>query len=194
MLTAPVWFGKLLLSCVMFMTTLSMATHLLKALYAFGLSAGMQIPPSFFQEHFFLLPIASGFIAGYCTPSLFRADFVALLRTGRIRTNLNAGLNTTFPWVWLVFSCFLIYGVAAWVQTHTIQSVLATSTPSVWSSTIAHFAGNNCPKYPPRSSSTYEVENCYFPLIYTGTWLASIAFSVGALLYRRFQHDEKKSL
>src|ERR1700756_445215 len=122
------WIGTLLLHVPLYLATSYVIRQLLKMCYTMIIKAGGDLPPMLLVQHFLMVSIVAGFLAGLLGVSTIRAT---LLLPIEFRPPIEPAWKRPQAWTWVLSTCWFTFGLLAWtIATNTHRSVLA-SGPSL---------------------------------------------------------------
>ena len=176
--SAAKWMGMLLLQIPVYLVTSNLMRSLIGGCYRLLIKADANMPPQLLLQHFLLVSMLDGFLAGVLGVAVFRA---IILLPIRIQIASGPGWKRPQAWIWAISTCWLAFGILIWVATNSHRSVLATSRGIGFPDAIRVFFGTGC--YLPAANLTQSVlGSCMTQLSYTHPWLGTIGYSAAAFI------------
>ncbi len=184
------WLGRLLLHALFFIAAYIIAVRLVGLGYVLLLRAGAQVPPDLLKSHILFQATIVGLFAGLC-PIEF-----TLAGLGWLKTNETAERSTPLRerpqlWTWVPYTCWMAYGMAAWLYQHRQHSVLEIRGKSDFSRVLDIFFLQPCDLA--RLSAFTNIDACLNQLNYTTAWIGSLTYSAAALLVLKMNTTGKNS-
>jgi|HubBroStandDraft_5_1064220.scaffolds.fasta_scaffold466691_1 hypothetical protein len=174
---AAKWTGKLLLQVPIYLVTSYLVRQLLGGCYGLLIKAGSVLPPNLLFQHFLIVSLLDGFLAGLLGLLVLRATF---LLPFRMQGGNESALKKPQAWTWILFTGWLMLGILKWIAKNTHQSVLAASSGVTFSGVIQAFFGSGCQLL---GTDIHQMifSDCMNQLNFTHLWLGTIGYSAAAL-------------
>jgi hypothetical protein len=172
------WVGRLLLQISIYVVTSYVMRELLGGCYTLLIKAHAQIPPNLLLQHFLVVSIFDGLLAGLLGIFAIR---VMLLLPARIQPANEPAWKRPQAWTWVISTCWLAFGICVWLPTN--RSVLVSSTGLSISDTIRVFFGKGCDL---SILSRPALDACMTQISYAHPWLGTIGYSAAAFIPERW--------
>jgi hypothetical protein len=179
---APKWTGMLLLQVPIYLVTSYLVRQLLGSIYRLLIKAGSVLPPNLLLQHFLIVSLLDGFLAGLLGLLVLRATF---LLSFRIQGSNESALKKPQTWTWILFTGWFMLGILKWIARNTHQSVLTASSSVTFSGAIEAFFGSGC-QLMGADIRQMVFSDCMNQLNFTHPWLGTIGYSAAALVPSRW--------
>jgi hypothetical protein len=168
------WVGRLLLQVPIYVVTSYVMRELLGGCYRLLIKAHAQIPPNLLFQHFLVVSILGGLLAGLLGIFAIR---VMLLLPARFQPANEPAWKRPQAWTWVISTCWLAFGIYIWLPTN--RSVLASSSALGISDAIRVFFGKGCDL---SVLSRPVLGSCLTQISYAHPWLGTIGYSAAAFI------------
>ncbi|HEX5235699.1 MAG TPA: hypothetical protein VFW25_10260 [Silvibacterium sp.] len=167
------WIGILLLHLPLYLVTSYVMRSLLGSGFRLLIKAGANLAPNLLLQHFLVVGLICGFLAGLMGIVTVRA--MLLLPIGVPALNGPAWKRPQV-WTWTISSCWFVFGI--WAMAGARPSVLAA--PSGWwfSDVIKVIFGRGCDL----SIDLSVFQGCMTQLSFTLPWMGTIGYSAAVLI------------
>jgi len=184
---AAKWTGLWLLQIPLFLITSYLARTLIGLAYRLLIRAGANLPINLLLEHFLWVSFGGGLLAGLIGLQLLRVGLLILPGDNEPVTNIP--WNRPQAWTWVLPTCWLIFGIIAWLGSHTSHSVLASSAGAGSMGLLSAFFGSGC-----SLSGMYitAIQQCMPQLTFSHPWLGSVGYSAATLVPVEWLHRVRK--
>jgi hypothetical protein len=172
------WVGILALHIPLYLVTSYVMRSLLGGSYGLLVKAGATLPPNLLLQHFLVVGILDGFLAGLIGLLAVRAMMLLPIRLHEAR---GPAWKRPQAWTWTIATCWFAFGIFVWVAANAHPSVLATSSGLRFSDFIAVFFGRGC-DLSAQKIDLSVVQTCMNQLSYTHLWLGTIGYSAAAFI------------
>lgn len=179
---AAKWIGKLLLQVPIYLVASYLVRQLLGSSYRLLIKAGSVLPPNLLLQHFLIVSLLDGFLAGLLGLLVLRATFLLPFRT---RGGNESVLKKPQTWTWILFTGWFMLGILKWVAESTHHSVLTASSGVTFSGAIEAFFGSGC-QLIGADIRQMVFSDCMDQLNFTHPWLGTIGYSAAALVPSRW--------
>ena len=171
------WAGVWLLQIPLYILTSYLVRTLIMIGYQWLIRAGADLPANLLLVHFLWVSLAGGLIAGLIGLQLLRAALLIL--PDDKNSAVKAPWQRPQAWTWVLPTCWLIFGILAWLGGHASHSVLASSAGSSGSGILAAFFGGGC-----SLSGMYitGIHQCMPQITFTHPWLGMLGYSAAAFV------------
>lgn len=175
---AAKWAGKFLLQVPIYLVTSYLVRQLLGSTYHLLIKAGSVLPPNLLLQHFLIVSLLDGFLAGFLGLLVLRATFLLPFRTQGAN---ESPLKNPQTWTWILFSGWFMLGILKLIAENTHQSVLAASSGVTFSGLIGAFFTSGCQL---SGVDVHQIvfSDCMNQLNFTHPWLGTIGYSAAALI------------
>ena len=167
------WIGMLLIHLLLYLVTSYVMRSLLGGGYRLLIKAGANLPSNLLLQHFLVVGLVDGFLAGLMGVATVRA---MLLLPTRLPVSNGPSWKRPQAWTWTVPTCWFVFGIRAMAGARS--SVLAT--PSGWwfSDVISVLFGRGCDL----SIDSSVFQGCTTQLSFTLPWMGTIGYSAAAFI------------
>jgi len=182
------WIGSLLLHTVIFLMTWLLIYRCISATYFLSLKAGAQFSENLPGQHFLVVSLLSGLLAGLFGGRLLRA-LLLLAHSNEEQPSAISTWKRPQVWVFLLFTIYFGRVFLGWILQHRSDSVLAAHSSLNLGSAVFAFFGNGCPAWPALTAANLNEllsTTCSDQIIYTMPWIAAVGYSLAGLIPREF--------
>ncbi len=167
------WTGLWLLQIPVYLVTSYLIRTLMTIGYLSLIRIGADWPAHLLLEHFLWASLVGGFVAGLAGVLLFRA---MLLLPIQLERSSSPAWTKPQAWTWVLPSCWLAFGMTAWLGSRGHGSVLEASHGS---GLLATFFGSGCF---PGSGDFHAIVlgSCMKQTTFTHPWLGTLGYSLSA--------------
>lgn len=170
------WTGKWILQVPVCIVTSYVIRMLIGTCYKLLLRGGANVPPNYLMHHFLWIGLISGGLAGLFGVLVVRA---ALLLPLHITGVTGHPWLRPQAWTWVLPTCWLLYGIKAYSQSHAFHSVLATRPQDT--GLLAAFFGSGC-DLAGTGNLIEMIRFCTYQLRFTEIWLEALGYSAAAFI------------
>lgn len=167
------WSGKLLLHLPLYLVTSYVMRSLLVGTYRFLMKAEANQSPNLLMQHFLVVGLIDGFLAGLIGVAVVRA---MLLLPTRLPVSNGPAWKRPQAWTWAVSICWFIFGI--WSMAGARSNVLATPSGQWLFDDIAVFFGRGCDS----SINSSGFQGCTAQFSFTLPWVGTTGYSAAAFI------------
>lgn len=184
------WIGMFLLQVPLYVFTSYIIRQLLGSAYGVIVKAGANLSPNLLRQHFLIVGLLGGFLAGMVGVLVLRAT---LLLPTRFEAVNGPAWKRPQAWTWVIGTVWFAVGIVIWIVANSNHSVLSASSGLDLPDIISVFFGRECDLSAAKlDRSVFDA--CLLQLSCTHPWLGTIGYSAAAFVPVGWTKGLKNSL